>query len=195
MTVIANTPTTTEVHARLAYNGMELTVLAEVRRGPFVATVKRHDAKDGDEPYSDEPQVEINCSEQDGGQCFCDLTVMPQYVDDFLHVAVEIWADYMVITNGIEIERDGGACVGEWFVAAGTTGTPSRYVGLDGEKKEVYTSTTWQENDCGQRTQPYVSVTAGNSAPFLPSEAMTFAIDCVQEAARARAIEAQGVTA
>ncbi|OZE81922.1 hypothetical protein CH304_12790 [Rhodococcus sp. 15-649-1-2] len=174
---------------------MELTVLAEVVRGPFKATIKRHDAKDGDEAYSDAPQVEIDCSEQDGGEMFCDLTVMPQYLDDFLHVAVEIWADYMVITNGIETEREGGVFLGEWHISAGTAGTPTRHVGLDGEKKEIYASTTWQENDQGQRSQPYVAVSAGSCIPLLPTEAMTFAIDCVQEAALARAIEAQGVTA
>lgn len=195
MTILPNTPTSAEVIARLESDGMELTVLAEVVRGPFKATIKRHDAKDGDEAYSDAPQVEIDCSEQDGGEMFCDLTVMPQYLDDFLHVAVEIWADYMVITNGIETEREGGVFLGEWHISAGTAGTPTRHVGLDGEKKEIYASTTWQENDQGQRSQPYVAVSAGSCIPLLPTEAMTFAIDCVQEAALARAIEAQGVTA
>ncbi|WP_027494465.1 hypothetical protein [Rhodococcus sp. JG-3] len=193
MTIIATAPTSAEVHARLEPDGMELTVLAEVVRGPFKAAIKRHDARDGDEPYSDAPQIEIDCSEQDGGECFCDLTILPHYVDDFLHVAIEIWADFKVISGGIEIERDGGAFVGEWFVSAGTKGTPSRYIGE--EKREVFASTTWQENDCGQRTQPYVAITAGPCVGFLPSEAMTFALECVEESARAKAIEALGVTA
>ena len=193
MTILPNTLTSAEVIAGLEPDGMELTVLAEVIRGPFTARIKRHDAKDGTEAYSDAPQIEIDCSDQDGGELFCDLTILPQHVDDFLHVALEIWADFKVVTDGTEIERDGGAYVGEWFVAAGTKGTPSRYIGE--EKKEVYASTAWQENDCGQRTQPYVAVTAGPCVGFLPSEAMTFALDCVKEAARAKAIEALGVTA
>lgn len=193
MTILPNTPTSAEVIARLGDDDMELTVLAEAVRGPFKAAIKRHDAKDGTEAYSDAPQIEIDCSDQDGGECFCDLTILPQHVDDFLHVAIEIWADFKVITDGIEIESQDGAFEGAWHRSQGTVGTPSMCVGP--EKKEVYASTFWQANDHGQITQPYVAVTAGPCVGFLPSEAMAFALDCVQEAARAKAIEALGVTA
>ena len=187
MTIIAKAPTSAEVIARLQPDGMELTVLAEVVRGPFKAVIKRHDARDGDEPYSDAPQIEIDCSEQDGGELFCDLTVLPQYADDFLYVAAEIWADFKVITEGIETERQDDAFEGEWHRSEGTLGTPSMYVGPD--KKEVYASTFWQANDRGQITQPYLSMNCGADTAFLPSEALEFAAQVLQEATRAVAVE------
>ena len=187
MTILPNTPTSAEVIAGLEPDGMELTVLAEVARGPFKAAIKRHDAKDGTEAYSDAPQIEIDCSDQDGGELFCDLTILPQHVDDFLHVAIEIWADFRVITDGIETESQDGAFEGAWHRSQGTVGTPSMCVGP--EKKEVYASTFWQANDHGQITQPYLSMNCGADVAFLPSEAMTFAAQLLQEATRAVAMK------
>lgn len=187
MTIIATAPTSAEVHARLEPNGMELTILAEVTRGPFKAAIKRHDARDGDEPYSDEPQIEIDCSEQDGGECFCDLTILPQYVDDFAAVAMEIASDYQVVTSGIETEYQDGAFEGEWHRSAGTVGTEGMFVG--DEKNEVYASTIWMENDARERDELFVIATVRSHQAFRPREAMEFAVSLAQEASRAIAIE------
>lgn len=105
MTVIATAPTSAEVIARLRPDAMELTVLAEVVRGPFTAVIKRHDARDGNEPYSDAPQIEIDCSDQDGGDLFCDLTILPQHLDDFVAMATEIASDYRTVTASSACEN------------------------------------------------------------------------------------------
>ncbi|WP_020111588.1 hypothetical protein [Rhodococcus sp. 114MFTsu3.1] len=187
MTIVADAPTSAEVIARLGYNGMELTLLAEAIRGPFTARIQRHDAKDGDDPYSDVPQIEIDCSEQDGGQCFCDLTVLPQHVDDFLHVAVEIWSDYTALTDNIETEHQDGAFEGEFHRSSGTVGTPSMI--LSSDNKEVYASTFWQEDSAGRITQPYLSMNCGADVGFLPREALAFSFQLIREASHAVAVE------
>ena len=189
MTIVPNAPTRSEVIARLKRDEAEITVLAEVIRGPFTARITRHDAKDGDEAYSDSPQIEIDCSDQDGGECFNDLTILPQHVNDYMAVALEITSDYQVVTGGTETECQDGAFEGEWHRSAGTVGTPSMYVGDN--TREVYASTFWQENNAGQVTQPYLAINCGTDVGFLPREALAFAVQLVQEATRAVAIESR----
>ena len=190
MSILPNTPTSADVLARLKADQAEITVLAEVVRGPFTATIKRHDAKDGDEAYSDAPQIEIDCSDQDGGECFCDLTVLPRHVGDYLAVSTEISADFLALTNGIEIESQDGAFEGEWHRSVGTVGTPSLRVGH--LKSEVYASTTWQENSAGDRTEVMVLANVNNCQDFTPQQAMEFALHLAQEASRAMSIEKAG---
>lgn len=120
---------------------------------------------------------------------FCDLTVLPQYVNDFVAASIEIAADYWAVTHCIEIESQDGAFIGEWHRSAGTVGTPSMHVGPD--KKEVYASTFWQENNTGQITQPYLAMNCGADVAFLPREALAFAAQLLQEASRAVAIESR----
>ncbi len=99
MAIVANAPTAGEVLSRLQPGGSESTVLAEVVRGPFTARVTRWNAKDGTDAYSDEPRIEIDCSDQDGGEMFVDLTILPHNADDFSAVTAEIVADYRALTQ------------------------------------------------------------------------------------------------
>lgn len=99
MTVIKDAPTSAEVLAKIGADGGECTIVAEVVRVPFSARVSRWDANDGEGPYSDPPRIEIDCSDQDGGECFFDLTILPEYVDTFAAVVAEIVADYKAVTS------------------------------------------------------------------------------------------------
>lgn len=99
MTVIKDAPTSAEVLAKIGRQGGRSTVLARAISGPFEAQVSRWDANDGDGPYTDLPRIEIDCSDQDGGECFFDLTVLPEYVDAFAAVVAEIVADYKAVTS------------------------------------------------------------------------------------------------
>lgn len=188
MTTIPNAPTSVEALAQLQPNDGKDTVLAEVTKGAFVAQILRYDGHDGEEAFTEEPNIVIDCADQDGGQSFHDLTVLPRNVAAFMEAVIEIVADYTALTAAIETESQDGAFEGEWHRSAGTVGTPSMYVGPD--RKEAYASTFWQTNDSGQITQPYLSMNCGADVAFLPREAMAFATQLLQEASRAVAIEA-----
>jgi len=98
MTVLADAPTSAEVLAKIGADGGECTIVAEVVKAPFSARISRWDANDGDGPYTDPPRIEIDCSDQDGGEMFFDLTILPEYVDIFAAVVAEIVADYKAVT-------------------------------------------------------------------------------------------------
>lgn len=187
MTIVPTAPTSAEVLSHLDPNDGQNTVLAQVNKGAFVAQIVRYDGHDGDESFTEEPNIVIDCSDQDGGQPFNDLTVLPRNIDTFMETVIETVADYTVLINAIDTEWQDGAFEGEWHRSAGTVGTPTMHVGP--EKREVYASTTWQENAAGQITQPLVCVEARPYAPFLPREAMQFAVYLAQEATRAMAVE------
>jgi hypothetical protein len=190
MTTIPNAPTSAEVLAELAPNGGQDTVLAQVTKGAFVAQVLRYDGHDGDETFTEQPNIVIDCADQDGGQSFHDLTVLPRNIDAFVEMVIEAVVDYRALNpSEIETESQDGAFEGEWHRSEGTVGTPSMYIGP--EKDEVYASTTWQANDRGQITQPYLSMNCGADVAFLPREALAFAAQLLQEASRAAAIEAR----
>lgn len=189
MTILTTAPTSAEVLARLNPDDGEDTVLAQVERGPFTVRVTRWDAKDGVEECSEPPQIVLDCRDQDGGEMFFDLTVLPHNVDDFTAVALESAADYKALTGGIEIEKQDGAFDGEWHRSAGTVGTPSLRVGP--LEREVYASTFWQENEAGDKTELFVMADLDRCQIFHPREALDFAIHLAQEASRAMAIESR----
>ncbi|GEM_PF-869570 len=194
MSIVPNTPSSAEALAQLEPNDGKDTVLAEVARGAFVAQVLRYDGHDGEDTFTEEPNIIIDCADQEGGQSFHDLTLLPRNIDDAVQTVIEIYSDYTVLTDGFgEIERQDDAFIGEWHRSAGTVGTPSMHVGPD--KKEVYASTFWQENNSGQITQPYLAINCGADVAFLPREALAFAAQLLQEASRAVAIESKSEVA
>ncbi|QIP43659.1 hypothetical protein G9444_6416 [Rhodococcus erythropolis] len=97
MTIIVNAPTSEQVLAKLDEDGGESTILAEVERAPFKAQISRYDGHDGEEFFTDLPRIEIDCSDQDGGEMFVDLTILPDYVETFAEVVNEIVSDYRAI--------------------------------------------------------------------------------------------------
>ncbi|MDJ0359709.1 hypothetical protein [Rhodococcus sp. H29-C3] len=99
MSVLPDTLSAAEVIARLHPDGGENTVLARVEHGPFEAEVTRYQGKDGTEAWQDAPRIQLDCSDQDGGAAFNDLTVLPEHVSDFLKTVVEIVADYRALTQ------------------------------------------------------------------------------------------------
>ncbi|MBP2526397.1 hypothetical protein [Rhodococcus sp. PvP104] len=99
MTIIVNAPTSEQVSAKLDENGGESTILAQVERAPFKAQILRYDGHDGEEFFTDLPRIEIDRSDQDGGEMFVDLTILPDYVETFAEVVNEIVSDYRAIAS------------------------------------------------------------------------------------------------
>ena len=102
MTIILNAPTSEQVQSSLSFNDASRTILAEVVKHPFAAQVSRWDANDHGDLYGDPPRIEIDCSTQDGGDMFFDLTILPDYVETFAEVVNEIVSDYRAIVSRVK---------------------------------------------------------------------------------------------
>lgn len=104
---ILNAPSSAAVHSELGNDDGRTTILAQVDRGPFTATVSRWDGRDGSETFVGAPRIGFDSSQQDGEEMFRDLTVLPQHVEDFAAVVTEIVDDYRKITTRTaELRRD-----------------------------------------------------------------------------------------